>query len=192
MTAVAINDFATGIVLAGAIPALLFTLIYGLGSPWYRSGLGVVMFLLGVSLTTVYAIVLSRRFFGTYPGYEWVAVGGYSFLLVAMLGLVIITLIERRSSLTILSFSKGKAMADISTTPNTPDHLAPRAGFLDRTKKAIAGGLAGAVTAAGTAFTIAFRDGVLDGSDGWTIAGAVVGAFAIGFAAVYAAPANAV
>ncbi len=108
-TAEQINDAATWLVIAGIVPSLAFTLIYGFGSPWYRSALGVVMFLLGLSLTTVLGIVLGRRLFGEYPGYQWVAIGGYSLLLVAMVGLAVIVIIERRSASTALSFPLRKA-----------------------------------------------------------------------------------
>ena len=73
------------------------------------------------------------------------------------------------------------------STPTTPD--AP--SFLERSKKAIAGGVTGAVSAGSVALTSALSDGAIDGGDGWLIAGAVVGGFAVGFAGVWAAPANA-
>lgn len=113
MNAETINDFATNIVLLGAIPALAFVLIYGLGSPWYRSALGVVMMLLGSSIVIVYGIVIGRRLFDDYPGYQFVAIIGYSLLFLALVSLDVIVIIERRRPETSLLFNrKGTNMTD--------------------------------------------------------------------------------
>jgi hypothetical protein len=95
MTASEVNDIANYIVFAAIIPFGLFTLLYGILSPWYRSLLGVTMFCLGLSLTAVLGVVLARRWLGEYPGYEWVAIIVYSFVTLTAFGLVLIYLVER-------------------------------------------------------------------------------------------------
>ena len=96
MTPEAVNDFATILALTAIIPALGYTLTYGLGSPWYRSLLGIVLFGLGASVATVLSVVLLRRILGAYPGYEWVAVSAYSILTLTMWALWAIVIVERR------------------------------------------------------------------------------------------------
>lgn len=96
MTPEAINDFATILALTAIAPAAGYTLTYGIGSPWYRSLLGVVLFGLGASVTTVLSVVLLRRLLGAYPGYEWVAVSAYSILTLTMWALWAIVIVERR------------------------------------------------------------------------------------------------
>lgn len=62
-------------------------------------------------------------------------------------------------------------------------------GFLARSKKAIAGGFAGALTAASGVLTVALTGGT---DIVWaTVASVAAGGFVVGFAAVWAAPANA-
>lgn len=39
-----LNEIANWIVLAAAIPAATFVILYGILSPWYRTWLGVTMF----------------------------------------------------------------------------------------------------------------------------------------------------
>lgn len=95
MSAEDINNIANYIVILAIIPFGLFTLLYGLLSPWWKSLLGITMFCLGLSLTSVLAVVVARRWFGAYPGYEWVAIGVYSFVTLTAIGLVVIYLVER-------------------------------------------------------------------------------------------------
>jgi flagellar biosynthesis protein FlhB len=90
-----INNIGNYIVLVAIVPFGLFTVLYGILSPWYRSLLGLTMFMLGLSLTSVLGVVLLRRWFGTYPGYEWVAVIVYSIATCTAFGLVVIYLVER-------------------------------------------------------------------------------------------------
>jgi hypothetical protein len=79
MTSEQINDLASIPALLMAIPWFLFTIIYGVLAPWYKSLLGSVMFTLGLSISLVFGNVLARRWFGEYPGYEWWALGIYTF-----------------------------------------------------------------------------------------------------------------
>lgn len=64
--------------------------------------------------------------------------------------------------------------------------------FVQRTRKAIAGGIAGlAAGGIGTAVTAALSDGQVTGAEGWQIAAVAVGSFFVGFGTVFYAPANA-
>lgn len=86
MTAEAVNNAASYLALSGAIPSALAFVTFVLGRPrtWWKSWLGWVMALLFFSIVLVFAVVLGRRFFGEYPGYEWVAVAAYSLLTVTL------------------------------------------------------------------------------------------------------------
>ena len=96
MTPADINEFANWIAMSAAIPAILFTLVYGLGSPWYKSGLGVTLFGLMFSISSLFLVILARRFFGEYPGYHVVAVIVYGMLMIMFWSFFIILLKERR------------------------------------------------------------------------------------------------
>ena len=96
MTPDAVNEFANWIALSAALPAILFTLIYGLGSPWYKSGLGVTLFGLMFSISSLFLVILARCFFGEYPGYHIVAVVVYAMLTIMFWSFFIIFLKERR------------------------------------------------------------------------------------------------
>lgn len=64
--------------------------------------------------------------------------------------------------------------------------------FVQRTRKAIAGGIAGLATGGiGTAISAALSDGQVTPAEGWQIAAVAVGGFALGFGTVFAAKANA-
>ena len=96
MTPADVNEFANWIALSAAIPAILFTLVYGFGSPWYKSGLGITLFGLMFSISSLFAVILARRFFGEYPGYHIVAVVVYMMLTFMFWSFFIILLKERR------------------------------------------------------------------------------------------------
>lgn len=98
MTPAEINEIANWIALAAIIPFALFTVIYGFGSPWYKSPLGVTIFGLGAGVTGVLCVVLARRWFKEYPGYEWVAIIAYSLFTLIGIALLVILLLERRRS----------------------------------------------------------------------------------------------
>jgi uncharacterized membrane protein YcjF (UPF0283 family) len=99
-----INALATPFALGMGIPWFLFTVIYGLLSPWFRSLLGTVMFLLGLSITLVFANIVARRVWGEFAGYEWWALGIYAFGLLTATAFVVIVVVElaRGGVLTIL------------------------------------------------------------------------------------------
>lgn len=96
MTAETINEFAGFIAFLAAIPATLNALIYGFGSPWYTSWLGRVIFAKWLSVALVFYVILARRWFGDYFGYEWVAIVAYSLILVSFSATTVELLIERR------------------------------------------------------------------------------------------------
>ena len=96
MTPEVVNGFANWIAISAALPAILFTLIYGFGSPWYKSGLGVTLFGLMFSISSLFLVILARRFFGEYPGYHIVAVVVYAMLTSMFWSFFIIFLKERR------------------------------------------------------------------------------------------------
>ena len=97
MTPHEINHLAAYVALAAVVPALATTLIYGLGSPWWRSWLGRVVFTQWLAIVVVFAVVLLRRFLGNYPGSEWVALVSYSALFLAFTAMAVIVTLERRA-----------------------------------------------------------------------------------------------
>ena len=96
MTPADVNELTDWIALSAAIPAILFTLVYGFGSPWYKSGLGMTLFGLMFSISSLFAVILARRFFGEYPGYHIVAVVVYVMLTLMFWSFFFILLKERR------------------------------------------------------------------------------------------------
>lgn len=59
------NTWATVPATIAGTFALLTAVLYGIGSPWYRSLLGAVFFLLFLGSVPVYALVLVRRIAAT-------------------------------------------------------------------------------------------------------------------------------
>lgn len=98
MTPADINDIANFIVLLAVIPFALFSITYGTRDPWRSTYLGIIMFGLVTSQAVVLAFIISRRWLGEYPGYEWVAITLYSSLTVFAWLFYGIYLVERRRS----------------------------------------------------------------------------------------------
>lgn len=96
MTDDMLNDIAGLLALTGAVPIAGATITYGIGSPWWRSWLGRVMFGLFFALVIVFGIVLGRRLGGEYPGYGWVALVGYAYIWLTLWAVWLIILVERR------------------------------------------------------------------------------------------------
>lgn len=94
MTPSEINEVANWIALFAIIPFALATLTYGLLAPWYKSLLGVSMFGLFASITIVLSVVLARRWFHEYPGYEWVAIVAYTLLVISGLAIFSVLVVE--------------------------------------------------------------------------------------------------
>lgn len=122
MTPDQINDIANWIALSAVIPFAGYWATYGVGSPWYRSLLGVVMFGLGMSITMVLVYVTVRRMLGNFPGYEWWSVGVYTFLALVGWALWAIVIVERRRAPLLLQIPlKRKAgLMAIKTEDGTP------------------------------------------------------------------------
>lgn len=92
-----LNSIAGVLALTGAVPILGAALTYGLGSPWWRSWLGRVMFGLFLALVLVFGVVLGRRLFGEYPGFGLVALIAYAYVTAALWATWAIILVERRN-----------------------------------------------------------------------------------------------
>lgn len=86
------------IALAAGLPAFLFTAVYGIGSPWYKSWLGRNLFGLMASLSILFIVILLRRFLGEYPGYWAVSLVAYTLLAVMFWAFFINLVIERRAA----------------------------------------------------------------------------------------------
>lgn len=96
MSAEQINELAGFILTLAAVPAVATAFIYGLGSPWWQSWLGRVMFAKWLSVALILLFVVARRTWGDFPGYEWWALAIYSFTLLTFTATTIEVLIERR------------------------------------------------------------------------------------------------
>lgn len=96
MTAELINNWATVPAVIAGVGALAVAIVYGIGSPWWKSPLGVAFLGVTVSGIFTFIIVYARRFFGLYPGYEWVALFGYSGIALVWWGMFVVILRERR------------------------------------------------------------------------------------------------
>jgi hypothetical protein len=82
-------------IVAAVIPAVLYWLVYGIGSPWYRSALGVVMFLFATSMALVLSLVTWTVFVGAAP--QPVRLIVYASLALGLWAKLIILLVERRA-----------------------------------------------------------------------------------------------
>lgn len=91
-----VNDIANWIVIAAVIPFALFTILYGVLAPWYKTLLGFVLFGLIGTTTAVLFFALLRRWIGAFPGYEWWAIGIYSSLTLFATAFLVIFFVERR------------------------------------------------------------------------------------------------
>lgn len=116
-----VYDIALVVVTLAVIPAVATVLIYGFGSPWWKSWLGRVMFAKWLSVALVLLFIITRRMFGDYPGYDWLGLLVYSFMLVTFSAATIQLLIERRGpdDGSITPHPKEKTMAD--STMAVPD-----------------------------------------------------------------------
>lgn len=114
-----VNEVAGIMIALAAIPAIATAVIYGFGSPWWTSWLGRVMFAKWVSVALVFIVVVARRTWGDYPGYEWVALVVYSFTLLTFTATTIELLIERRGpdDGSVFPTRKEKNMSNPNATP---------------------------------------------------------------------------
>ena len=91
-----INDIANWIAVAAVIPFAGYWVTYGIGSAWWKSPLGWVMFALGASITVTLGYVAIRRAFGDFDGYEWWSIAIYALLNLVGYALWAIVIVERR------------------------------------------------------------------------------------------------
>ena len=96
MNTIEANDVATIIVGVTCAAFLGYTITYASRSHFWESWLGYVMFVLGVDGVVITGHVLVRRVLGDYPGYEWVAVGIYTFTAITAIALWFIITAETR------------------------------------------------------------------------------------------------
>lgn len=97
-TATSINDLAIIPLIIGGAFALLTGGTYGIGSPWYKSLLGVAFFGLILSNVFVAVVPMLRRLFGEYPHFEIVAWTGYLMFAIVQVSMFAVVLKERRNS----------------------------------------------------------------------------------------------
>jgi hypothetical protein len=96
MTDEVLNDIATYVVYGVAILAHVLVLTYGLGSPWWRSLLGITIFTKWLSVMLVFDYLIARRVWGDFEGYGLFALLAYGFMFLAFGAVVVEVLIERR------------------------------------------------------------------------------------------------
>lgn len=121
-----VSNISGWVVIACLGPALYATFRYGLGAAWYTSWLGRVIFAQWISIDVVLLFIVSRRLFGEYRGYHWVALIVYTALLFAFIAKAVIIDIEMRTSdfVSVVRPPADKLSAtkeDVMTTPKTPE-----------------------------------------------------------------------
>lgn len=105
------SDYALTLAL---VPAIYFALSYGLGSPWYRSALGVVTFAYALSMVLLLALIAYAIITGGRIEEGWRLSAGLA-ILAALTGKVIVLHVERyhgrllRSTPTERKFSRDNA-----------------------------------------------------------------------------------
>lgn len=123
MSTETINTVATFLALAGALPSALAFFTYVLGRPrtWWRSWLGWTLALLLGSILLFFALALSRRLGGEYPGYLTVTLIAYA-VLVAALWLVFVMIVRQRRQGRALGFTEHPGIPSRKAAPmsNTP------------------------------------------------------------------------
>jgi hypothetical protein len=99
------NTWATVPATVACTFALLTSVLYGAGSPWYRSLLGTVFFALFLGSVPVFALVLVRRIAATIAnggpqtsgdGFGLLAFAVYSFVALVWAGVFLAVLYTRR------------------------------------------------------------------------------------------------
>lgn len=93
----AVNQAAVWPIYGVALCAHLLVFIYGFGSRWWTSLLGVSIFAKWLSFALVFDFLIARRVFGEFPGYGFWAMGIYSFMFLAFSAVVVELIIERRT-----------------------------------------------------------------------------------------------
>lgn len=123
MTDAIVNEIAGVIAILVAVPAVANVLIYGLGSRWWESWLGRVLFSKWLSVALVFLFIISRRVWGEYLGYGYAALALYTFVLVSFGATTAELIIERRApGDEVVTIPKRKA---VTMTTNTQGVDAP-------------------------------------------------------------------
>lgn len=170
MTPEAINDFANYLAVAALVMFVEVGIVYAIGPKGerfapLRSNVGRVQVAVFASVVAVLSIVVLRRTFGDYPGYEWVAVTGYTVLTITGIALAILIPTERKAA--------------PMTTIETPT-------FLRQSRKALVAGGVAAATTLGTGIVAVTADGKVETAECIVLGGAAIAAFFAGFAATWA------
>lgn len=116
MTDASINEIAGLVVIAVTVPAVLNASIYGLGSRWWQTWLGRVLFSKWLSVALVFVFIVLRRLVGDFPGYGWVALGLYSFVFLSFAATTVELIIERRAPASVVEIPIRKAVTMTNTT----------------------------------------------------------------------------
>lgn len=123
MTDSIINEIAGLVAVLVAVPAVANVLIYGLGSRWWETWLGRVLFSKWLSVALVFLFIIARRAWGDFPGYDWLALGLYSFVFLSFAATTVELIIESRSPAPVVEIPlKRKA---VTMTPTTEGVDAP-------------------------------------------------------------------
>lgn len=115
-----LNNIAGFIALLTIVPATLNAAIYGMGSPWWRSWLGRVLFAKWLAVALVFVFIIVRRTAGEFMGYGVIAVLLYSFVFLAFSATTVELVIERRTPATPTTPRKETAMSN----PSGGEHVA--------------------------------------------------------------------
>lgn len=99
-----INEFANYLVLLAFVPYFLFSLTYGYKDKPWKTYLGFIIWGLITTQALVLGFVASRRWWGAYFGYEWIAVILYGSMILFAWSFYVIYLVERRRESAALAF----------------------------------------------------------------------------------------
>lgn len=89
-------EVASWVAFSAAIPLVGAAVTFATSPGWWKTWLGRVMFSLFVALTLLVAFFLARRFFGGFPGYGWAGLLVYGFIALALWGVWLVIVFERR------------------------------------------------------------------------------------------------
>ncbi|MCZ4498859.1 MAG: hypothetical protein JWQ74_1412 [Marmoricola sp.] len=90
------DDIRFALVAIATLPATGFTIVYGLGSPWYKSLLGRALFTHALGMALLIDISVLYKFFGDdYAGRDVVSITVYAVIIVGTWAQFIALLRER-------------------------------------------------------------------------------------------------
>lgn len=72
------------LLIAAAIPAILFPILYFFRSPWRSTVVGKMMMTKSSAIGLVFTLSLLFRFVPAFPGKYWIAAGAYGYLAFAL------------------------------------------------------------------------------------------------------------